>query len=60
MPAELRLKNLIPADSVTANWLKVGSVGLGQCIKAVVAGSGWGERYGKLPQGRGLGLACGS
>jgi CO/xanthine dehydrogenase Mo-binding subunit len=26
----------------------------------VVEGSGWRERYGKLPEGRGLGLACGS
>jgi 4-hydroxybenzoyl-CoA reductase subunit alpha len=59
-PAELRLKNLAPPDSVTANWLKIGSMGLGRCIEAVVEGSGWRERYGKLPEGRGLGLACGS
>ena len=26
----------------------------------MVDGSGWRERYGKLPRGRGLGLACGS
>ncbi len=59
-PAELRLRNLIAADTITANWLKVGTVGLGPAIEAVVAGSGWRERYGKLPFGRGLGLACGS
>jgi len=59
-PAELRLRNLLPPDSVTANWLQVGSTGLGQCIEAVVAGSGWKERFGKLPEGRGLGLACGA
>ncbi len=59
-PADLRLRNLAPADSVTANWLKIGSMGLGRCIEAVVEGSGWRERYGKLPEGRGLGLACGS
>ncbi len=59
-PAELRLQQLAPAESVTANWLKIGSMGLGQCIEAVVEGSGWRERYGKLPEGRGLGLACGS
>ena len=45
---------------MTANWLRIGSMGLGRCIDAVVAGSGWKERYGKLPRGRGLGLACGS
>jgi len=59
-PAELRMRNLVPADTVTANWLQLGTVGLGQCIEAVVAGSGWKERYGKLPAGRGLGLACGA
>jgi 4-hydroxybenzoyl-CoA reductase subunit alpha len=59
-PAELRLRHLAAPDSVTANWLKIGSMGLGRCIEAVVAGSGWKERYGKLPEGRGLGLACGS
>lgn len=59
-PADLRLRNLAPADSVTANWLKIGSMGLGRCIEAVVEGSGWRERYGTLPDGRGLGLACGS
>jgi 4-hydroxybenzoyl-CoA reductase alpha subunit len=59
-PADLRLKNLAPPESVTANWLAIGSMGLGACIEAVVEGSGWRERYGKLPEGRGLGLACGS
>ncbi len=59
-PAELRLRNLAPADSVTANWLRIGTIGLRECIEAVVAGSGWRERHGKLPAGRGLGLACGA
>ena len=59
-PAELRLRNLQPPDSVTANWLRIGSIGLGQCIEAVVRGSGWKQRYGKLPEGKGLGLACGA
>jgi 4-hydroxybenzoyl-CoA reductase subunit alpha len=59
-PAELRLQQLAPKDTITANWLKVGSMGLGACIDAVVAGSGWKERRGNLPYGRGLGLACGS
>ena len=57
-PAELRLRNLVDRDTITANWLRIGSIGLKECIDAVVAGSGWKERYGKLPEGRGLGLAC--
>ncbi|MGH7699841.1 MAG: xanthine dehydrogenase family protein molybdopterin-binding subunit, partial [Gemmatimonadales bacterium] len=31
-PAELRLKTLVPANSLTANYLRVGSMGLGKCI----------------------------
>ena len=59
-PADLRLANLAEPQSITANWLRLGTIGLGKCIEAVVEGSGWRERYGKLPHGRGLGLACGS
>ncbi len=59
-PADIRLNNLAAPNSITANWLQLGTIGLGPCIEAVVEGSGWRERYGKLPHGRGLGLACGS
>jgi len=59
-PADIRLRHLCPAHSITANWLKVGSMGLGACIEKVVEASGWRERYGKLPHGKGLGLACSS
>jgi 4-hydroxybenzoyl-CoA reductase subunit alpha len=59
-PADLRLGMIVAPDTVTANWLKVGSIGLKRCIEAVVEGSGYRERWGKLPEGRGLGLACGS
>ncbi len=59
-PAEIRLAHLQPPDSVTANWLKIGSMGLGACIEAVVEASGWKEKHGKLPRGRGVGLACSS
>jgi 4-hydroxybenzoyl-CoA reductase subunit alpha len=57
-PADLRLKNLTKADSLTASWLKIGSNGLAECIEKVGAMSRWKERRGKLGKGRGLGLAC--
>jgi 4-hydroxybenzoyl-CoA reductase alpha subunit len=59
-PAEMRKEHLQPANSLTANFLRVGSMGLSACIDKVVAASRWGERRGKLPAGRGLGLACSS
>jgi CO/xanthine dehydrogenase Mo-binding subunit len=59
-PADLRLRNLEEPGSTTANWLQLGSVNLRRCIEAVVEGSGWRQRYGRLAEGRGLGLACSS
>ncbi len=59
-PAEMRLRHLVPANSVTANWLRVGSIGLRACIEKAVAGSRWKEKFRKLPRGRGVGIACSS
>ncbi|HTD70627.1 MAG TPA: molybdopterin cofactor-binding domain-containing protein [Gemmatimonadales bacterium] len=59
-PADLRLKHLVPANSLTANWLRIGSMGLGSCIEKVIRGSGWKERFKQLPYGKGIGLACSS
>jgi CO/xanthine dehydrogenase Mo-binding subunit len=59
-PAEMRLRHLVPPDSVTANYLKVGSMGLGKCIDKVVEGSGWKKKHRKLPHGKGVGIACSS
>src|SRR5690349_24948474 len=59
-PAELRLGMIVKPDSLTANWLKIGSVGLAECIKTVVERSDWKNRFKKLPFGRGVGIACGS
>ena len=58
-PAELRLGNLVKPDSLTANWLRIRTVGLRQCIEQVVEASGWKDKHRKLPFGRGVGLACG-
>jgi len=57
-PADLRLQQIIEPHSVTANWMRVETVGLRQCIGRVVDGSGWRDKWQKLPPGRGVGLAC--
>src|SRR3989475_443580 len=59
-PADFRLQHLVSPHSLTANWLRIGSMGLAECIRKVVAGSGWKEKYRKLPPGHGVGLACSS
>lgn len=57
-PAELRLRIAVKPDSLTANWLRIGSTGLAECIRQVVERSGWKEKFRKLPEGRGVGIAC--
>lgn len=59
-PAAWRLRTLQPPASVTANWLRIGSMGLGPCIETVVRVSGWAEKFRRLPFGRGVGIACSS
>jgi 4-hydroxybenzoyl-CoA reductase subunit alpha len=57
-PADVRRKNLLIAPCVTANGLRVTSYGLPECIEKVVERSGWREKKGKLPYGKGVGIAC--
>jgi len=59
-PAELRLGIVEKPNTVTANHLRLGTIGLAECIRRVVEVSGWKDKYRKLPRGRGVGLACSS
>lgn len=59
-PAEMRLQMLAPPDSLTANYLKIGTIGLGECIEQAVERSDWKNKHRKLPDGKGVGIACGS
>ena len=57
-PAEIRQRNLLQPPCITVNGLRVQSYGLPECIEKTVERSGWQQRKGKLPRGRGLGIAC--
>ncbi len=57
-PAEIRQRNLLQPPCITVNGLRVLSYGLPECIEKTVERSGWKQRKGKLPSGRGLGIAC--
>ncbi|HEX2714926.1 MAG TPA: 4-hydroxybenzoyl-CoA reductase subunit alpha [Candidatus Acidoferrales bacterium] len=57
-PADVRRRNLLKAPCITVNGLRVTSYGLPECIEKVVERSGWAEKKGNLPYGRGIGLAC--
>ena len=57
-PAELRLRIVESPNSVTANFLRLGTVNLTECIQRVVRISDWKSKFRKLREGRGVGLAC--
>ncbi|HYV24157.1 MAG TPA: molybdopterin cofactor-binding domain-containing protein [Pyrinomonadaceae bacterium] len=48
-PAEMRRRHLVPSNSVTANYLRIGSMGLGACIDKVVKGSDWKNKFSWEP-----------
>src|SRR6266700_3734700 len=43
-PAAMRREHLQPSNSLTANFLRIGSMGLGPCIDKVIGASGWKQR----------------
>ncbi len=57
-PAAMRTANCIEPDTETCNGLKVTSVGMKECIAAVVEASGYAAKRGKLGPGKGIGLAA--
>jgi 4-hydroxybenzoyl-CoA reductase subunit alpha len=57
-PFAVRRVNLLQAPTRTMNDLTVNSYGLAECLDKVERASGWLKRLGKLPPGKGLGMAC--
>ncbi len=57
-PFAVRRANLLQAPTRTLNDLMVNSYGLAECLDRVERASGWHARRGKLPPGKGLGMAC--
>jgi 4-hydroxybenzoyl-CoA reductase subunit alpha len=55
---EVRRRNLLQAPMKTINDLMVESYGLPECLDWVEEASGWAGKRGKLPAGKGIGLAC--
>ncbi|MGQ9653347.1 MAG: molybdopterin cofactor-binding domain-containing protein, partial [Thermodesulfobacteriota bacterium] len=58
-PVEFRLRNVMEAGDVTCNALNMSSLGMKECLEAVRDYSGWREKKGRLPRGKGIGVACG-
>ncbi|MDP6261888.1 MAG: molybdopterin-dependent oxidoreductase [Candidatus Marinimicrobia bacterium] len=58
-PCDLRMKNFLPENTLTVGQLRITSNGVEECLETVRKKSDWNNLYGKLPYGRGLGVACG-
>jgi len=56
-PIELRRRNALSVGDRTINEFAINSYGFLDCLLEVERASDWKARYGKLPRGRGLGVA---
>ena len=59
-PVDMRRRHLVKPNTITANYLRVGSIGLGECIDKVVEASDWKNKFKKLGYGKGIGFASSS
>jgi 4-hydroxybenzoyl-CoA reductase subunit alpha len=57
-PAELRLRIVETSGAVTANYMRLGTIKLAECLRRLVKVSDWNAKFRKLPEGHGVGLAC--
>ena len=58
-PVEIRERNAMDPETMTINGLNIGSCEYRATLKAVKEKSGWSDKYGKLPAGKGIGIGCG-
>lgn len=56
-PIEIRRRNFIGSNTETINGQRISSNGFMECLDEVEDASDWKARRGKLPHGRGLGVA---
>ena len=58
-PAETRLNMIHKENTLTTNEYRVTSVGLRNGLTEAIRRTKWKEKHGKLPFGKGIGVACG-
>ncbi len=58
-PCELRMRNFLDPYTTTVGEYRITSNGSRESLQVVMEQSGWKDRIGRLPAGRGLGVACG-
>lgn len=58
-PLDVRLRNAVESGDVTPHGYRITSCGFKECLETVAAASGYREKRGKLPRGKGIAVACG-
>ncbi|PCJ27850.1 MAG: aldehyde oxidase [Flavobacteriales bacterium] len=58
-PCELRLKNFLDEKTLTVGEYRITSNGSVESLKTVMEKSQWADKFKKLPEGHGIGVACG-
>jgi 4-hydroxybenzoyl-CoA reductase subunit alpha len=58
-PCEARLRYFLKENSLTVNQFRVTSNSITEGLRLAMQRSDWKNKYGKLPHGKGIGVACG-
>lgn len=58
-PVEIRLRNAMGPNTRTCNDLDIRSCEFKKTLEDAAKKSGWNQKYGKLPPGKGIGIGCG-
>ena len=58
-PFDVRLRNAMQPDTVTCNDLDISSCEFEATLRQARERTGWDEKRGKLPPGKGIGVGCG-
>ena len=58
-PCDFRLKHFLEENSLTSNQFRITSVGIKDGLQQIMKRCDWKNKYGKLPFGKGIGVACG-
>jgi len=58
-PVQFRIDNALPSFTKTVNEFRITTNGIVECLERARDAAGWSEKFGKLPFGRGIGVAGG-
>lgn len=58
-PCTLRLKNFYHENVLTVGEFRITSNGSRLALETVMNASGWKDKFGKMPEGKGIGVGCG-